>query len=41
MGSTEAYLEPKEKLVELVSRSGIIGNAFCTLNHGETWEIED
>jgi N-acyl-phosphatidylethanolamine-hydrolysing phospholipase D len=41
MGSNEQYLEPRSKLVEAVEAAGLRANEFTTLNHGETWNMEN
>uniref|UniRef100_A0A183C377 Lactamase_B domain-containing protein n=1 Tax=Globodera pallida TaxID=36090 RepID=A0A183C377_GLOPA len=40
MGSSEGYLEPREKLAEAVAAAGLGPDEFVTLAHGQSWRVE-
>ncbi|KAI3409960.1 hypothetical protein GPALN_006330 [Globodera pallida] len=40
MGSSEGYLEPREKLAEAVAAAGLGPDEFVTLGHGQSWRVE-
>jgi hypothetical protein len=41
MGSSEPYMEPKSKLEEAVQINGLNAKEFITLEHGQSWNIEE